>query len=72
MSKEIRSQETKEAFIKYLDEHPQERFWQAVRNFANVGFVTVSDTPPFNYPGASDEWKEVGGLPEDTFYREEL
>lgn len=54
----IRSEKTKKDFIQYLEDHPSERFWQAVRNFAGVPFVLVSD--------------ELDGDIKDTFYREEL
>ena len=57
---EGRSQTTKDAFITYLTEHPEERFWQSVRNFAGVGFVYVS----------KEAWD--GDDIEDTFYKEEL
>jgi hypothetical protein len=40
---DVRSEETKKAFIKYLEEHPEERFWQAVRNFSGKGYVWVSN-----------------------------
>lgn len=55
----IRSQETKEEFVKYLEENPSERFWQAVRNFSGYAFIIASDHPPM----------EEGQL--DTFYWEE-
>ena len=29
----IRDEKTKHLFIKYLEEHPDERFFQAIRNF---------------------------------------
>ncbi len=43
---EIRSAETKEAFIKYLADHPEERLWQAVRNFSGYSFILASDILP--------------------------
>lgn len=55
---EIRDEKTKEAFAKYIVEHPQERFWQAIRNFAGVGFVYISN-----------ELMSEDGL-KDTFYIE--
>lgn len=58
-----RSAETKRAFIKYLEEHPQERFWQAVRNFSNYDFILGSNSPS----PKTDDWAEV----HDTFYREQ-
>ncbi len=27
-------------FVRYCEEHPQERFWQALRNWANVYWRT--------------------------------
>lgn len=57
---EVRSARTKKAFIKYLKEHPEERFWQAVRNFSGFLFVRVKDI-------------DADGdtiLDEDTFYWE--
>lgn len=55
----IRSEKTKQEFIKYLEEHPEERFWQAVRNFSNYAFILASDYPP----------SQEGQI--DTFYIEE-
>jgi len=42
----IRDEKTKQLFIKYLEEHPSERFMQAVRNFIGVPFLIASGTPP--------------------------
>lgn len=39
----MRDEKTKKAFIKYLEENPEERFWQAVRNFTHAPFLYVSD-----------------------------
>lgn len=33
------------SFVKYCKEHPEQRFWQALRNWANVGFIYTSDSP---------------------------
>jgi hypothetical protein len=55
----MRSKQTKEDFIKYLEEHPEERFWQAIRNFSGYAFVLGSDILP------------IEGQ-RDTFYDEEL
>ena len=38
----IRDEKTKQLFIKYLEEHPSERFMQAVRNFIGVPFLVAS------------------------------
>lgn len=42
----IRDEKTKQLFIKYLEEHPSERFMQAVRNFIGVPFLVASGVPP--------------------------
>ena len=55
----IRDEQTKKLFIKYLKDHPEFRFWQAVRNF--FGW-------PFIYRGT--ELISGNGL-EDTFYVEQ-
>lgn len=38
----IRDEKTKKKFIKYMKDHPDERFWQSIRNFTFYGFVYVS------------------------------
>lgn len=43
-------------FIKYCEAHPEQRFWQALRNWARVAFVSVS---------------KDGNFYEDTFYWED-
>ena len=42
----VRDEKTKQLFIKYLEEHPDERFMQAVRNFIGAPFLVVSNTTP--------------------------
>lgn len=54
---DVRSKDTKDEFVKYLQEHPEYRFWQAVRNFSGYPFVLVSNDLP--HKGE-----------EDTFYWE--
>lgn len=49
-----RNSEILQSFVIYCQEHPDERFWQALRNWAGVAFVLVSD----------------GKDTEDTYYRE--
>lgn len=39
----IRSKNTKQDFIQYLEAHPDQRFWQAVRNWSGYAFVIGSD-----------------------------
>lgn len=51
----VRDGLTKEAFKKYLDENPDQRFFQAIRNFAReylgdeFNFIYASDRPHENY-----------------------
>ena len=59
----LRSGEVLMDFIDYCLEHPQERFWQALRNFANVPFILISDG---NIKGDNI----IGGELKDTFYFE--
>lgn len=54
----IRDQKTKAAFVKYLKENPELRFWQALRSFWHVSFIYFSET-----------YKELEGL-QDSFYIE--
>lgn len=46
MNMKIRDEKTKQLFIEYLEEHPDERFMQAVRNFIGAPFLVVSEVPP--------------------------
>lgn len=45
-------------FVRYCEENPNLRFWQALRNWAEVNFLVVSDSPNVLYDG------------QDTFYWE--
>lgn len=53
----MRSEKTKKAFIKYLEENPELRFWQALAGFSGY-VISVSTEVPTNV--------------HDTFYFEEL
>lgn len=60
----IRDQKTKEAFIKFLNDNPDLRFWQAIRNFSTYDFILGWEAEEFDF----------SKLPEgcvDTFYIEE-
>lgn len=50
-----RNSQELESFVQYCKEYPNQRFWQALRNWANVGFIGVSNNRKY--------W-------EDTFYLE--
>lgn len=66
----IKDEKTKQLFIKYLEEHPDERFMQAVRNF--IGEEGFNCVEAFNFQGAPF-LVVAGSIPrdgEDTFYWE--
>ena len=48
---------TKRSFLQFLEEHPEQRFWQAVRNWSGMSFILAVPAD--------------GGEAEDTFYWEE-
>lgn len=58
-----------ESFVKYCAEHPEQRFWQALRNWAGVNFILFSshyDANMFN-----DEYlKNKHVTTKDTFYED--
>jgi hypothetical protein len=58
----MRNKKLLESFTAHCLEHPEERFWQALRNWAKVEFIFTSKHPLFHY--------EQDGL-QDTFYWEE-
>jgi len=41
--KKSRNQDKLNSFFEYCLLHPEERFWQALRNWAGVNFVGVSN-----------------------------
>ena len=53
-----KNEELSKSFAKYCQEHPQERFWQALRNWSGYAFVCVSHV----FPSGTDI--------QDTFYWE--
>ena len=53
MSEDHVSYAVLESFCKYCQDHPKERFWQALRNWADYDYVFV---------------KNVGKTTLDTFY----
>jgi hypothetical protein len=34
------------AFVGYCLNHPEERFWQAIRNWSGKAYILASDIPP--------------------------
>lgn len=45
--KETRNSKVLKDFVKYCKANPEQRFWQALRNWAGVGFVSVSNGVDF-------------------------
>jgi hypothetical protein len=41
-NKDSRNRKILDSFVKYCEEHPQERFWQALRNWSRFNFIYVS------------------------------
>lgn len=46
-------------FVRYCAEHPEQRFWQALRNWSGYSFIYGSDIAPFDSPDGYT----------DTFFR---
>ena len=38
------------SFTKYCEQHPDERFWQALLNWSKLPYILCSDSPP---PGSN-------------------
>lgn len=58
----MKSKKTLDSFVAYCEEHPQERFWQALRNWSGFPFIYIA--------WGSLEWEDIGGGVQDTFYWE--
>jgi hypothetical protein len=56
-----RNSEVLASFVEYCQKNPQERFWQALRNWTGYNFIYVSNVPPYSF---SEE------VIKDTFYWE--
>ena len=61
MTKKTRNSELLTSFNLYCKENPNQSFWQALRNWAGVGFILVSDSPQID-----------GATIVDTFYWEKV
>jgi hypothetical protein len=48
LSKHTRNSEQLGSFVVYCELHPDERFWQALRNWAGVAHIVVSSECPVN------------------------
>ena len=43
-AQEVRGQDVKQSFLEYLNAHPSERFWQAVRNWSGLCYIYAADS----------------------------
>lgn len=57
----MRDKQAKEAFIQYLKQHPEERFFQAVRNFSGMPFIVAMTKVPEPNKGEYDTWNWEDG-----------
>jgi hypothetical protein len=53
---------TTQSFIDYVDANPQQRFWQALRNWSGYNFI---------YGSNDESYKIEPTHLEDTFYKED-
>lgn len=61
------------SFVAYCILHPEERFWQALRNWAGADFICTSALPPmyFEQPKVYDRLDQLIPMElRDTFYWE--
>ena len=59
-----KNEKTLADFTEYCLDHPQQRFWQALRNWSNYDFIYGSNKPDNMSEVMSDEYLE------DTYYKE--
>ena len=57
-----KNKKTLDSFIKYCKRNPEQRFWQALRNWSGYAFI-------FGQRGCTS-YEYVHGEYEDTFYKE--
>lgn len=63
-----RNSELLASFVAYCEKNPEQRFWQALRNWSGFAFVFVTNAPPVQYDGSWIWRKEEV---RDTFYFED-
>lgn len=69
-----KNQKKLNSFIDYCRKHPEERFWQALRNWSGYSFIlAVKKGVPFRLKANDSPFSHESMLPmgtEDTFYIE--
>ena len=63
-SDNMKSQKLLESFTKYCNKHPEERFWQALRNWGAFGYILAATT--WSYEKGHGFYDDIV----DTFYWE--
>lgn len=58
----MKSEQKLKSFVEYCQSHPQERFWQALRNWSEANFILTSKVAPHEM--------DRGAMLHDTFYDE--
>jgi hypothetical protein len=61
VSERTRNSEVLESFVAYARAHPENRFWQNLRNWSGLSFITASRAT-----GTDSVWETL----DDTFYWE--
>lgn len=51
---ENRNSEVLKSFIEYCAEHPEERFWQALRNWSGYGYIFADALDTFYFEGKDE------------------
>jgi hypothetical protein len=62
-----RNSEVLKSFVEYCEAHPQERFWQALRNWSGHSFVFVGPLLPTDYAYESGIDEQILLDLQDTF-----
>jgi len=66
LQKKTRNSEALLSFVTYCVQHPDQRFWQALRNWSKWSFILGSSVPPYQIDDTNI------ALVDDTFYVEGL
>ncbi len=61
-----RSEKTLADFVQYCQDHPEQRFWQALRNWCGYTYIMATDTQPQDM---GDGWDHRGLSPRDILDR---
>lgn len=69
LSERTRNSEVLESFVSYAKAHPEQRLWQALRNWAGVNFIYVSEHQAQEFQNPEDAMTVYNNL-QETFYWE--